>query len=527
MIKSVKQRVIIIGLASAVILSGCTIGNDSNNQKPASKENNKQTEVSYGSNEYKQEPDIKEEKRVGEIEKDKVEKREVEYVNEYNKATVTLSKDGDRYIIDYVALAHNPEFSDSFNEGPMGGEIDEDTYNRVIKILDYMDENRDEFNEKAAKYSQLNMANPDETSLMKFALSYLALSVDKSYKDDWDTCRYEAESFLSDVEQIISHEDFTDEFYAYTDIASCGDKDREGYLHEYYSSEDEKIRVVDYNTYVDTWNYYTNNAPLKYEDTDKEYAILAELGFSSWVDLWVDNMFIEDNKLNVSIYSDKNGVMADGGGAFLVIPVPKGTELGDVDIHRPAYKDDPNYEVPCDKPVIYLYNYDENVNVQLITTKDMEITHTYPKYNNGWNIKAEPDGTLIDSNNKKYKYLFWEGNSKNIWVFSEGFCIKGSETADFLEEKLKYLGLNDEEINEFIIYWLPQMEDNEYNIISFQTDEYEKIATLKVTPEPDSQLRVFMTWYPSDVKINIAEQKLNHFERSGKTLIEWGGSRIR
>ena len=34
------------------------------------------------------------------------------------------------------------------------------------------------------------------------------------------------------------------------------------------------------------------------------------------------------------------------------------------------------------------------------------------------------------------------------------------------------LGLNREEANEFIIYWLPQMQDNAYNLISFQQDVY-------------------------------------------------------
>lgn len=525
--KEVAKKFIVLSIVSAVALSGCAGAKDSNKQEATIKENEKSSEITYGDNEYRKEQTKENKEQNVESGQNKIEERKATYVTDYYTSTVILTSDGDKYSIEYSAVANEKEYADSFDRSSIGGEIDEDTYNRVVTILDYMNGNRDEFNKKAVKYSQLNMTYPSESLLMDFAMSYLALSVDEEYKDDWEECKYEADSFLSDVEQIIEHEDFTEQSYVYTNIASCYDKDREGYLHEYYSDKDEKIRVVDYKTYVDTWNYYTNNAPLQYEDADKDYAILAELGFSSWVDLWVDNMSIEDNKLNVSIYSDENGVMADGGGAFLVIPVPKGTEIGNVDIHGPAYKEDPNYEVTCDKPVIYLYNYDKNVNVQLITTKDMEVTHTYPKYNNGWNIKAEPDGTLIDSNNKKYKYLFWEGKSKNIWVFSEGFCIKGSETADFLEEKLKYLGLNDEEINEFIIYWLPQMEDNEYNIISFQTDEYEKIAALKVTPEPDSKLRVFMTWYPSDIKINIAEQKLNHFERKGKTLIEWGGSKVK
>ena len=37
--------------------------------------------------------------------------------------------------------------------------------------------------------------------------------------------------------------------------------------------------------------------------------------------------------------------------------------------------------------------------------------------------------------------------------FSEGFVVKGEDSAAFLEEKLEILGLNYKEAEEFIIYW--------------------------------------------------------------------------
>ena len=62
---------------------------------------------------------------------------------------------------------------------------------------------------------------------------------------------------------------------------------------------------------------------------------------------------------------------------------------------------------------------------------------------------------------------------------SNGFCVKGKDTAVFLEGALEQLGLTRREANEFIVYWLPQMEQNPYNIISFQTDAYTNAAELK------------------------------------------------
>lgn len=77
---------------------------------------------------------------------------------------------------------------------------------------------------------------------------------------------------------------------------------------------------------------------------------------------------------------------------------------------------------------------------------------------------------------------------------SKGFCVKGKDTAAFLEGALEQLGLTRREANEFIVYWLPHMEQNPYNIISFQTDAYTNAAELKVSPEPDTLIRVFMAW---------------------------------
>ena len=33
-----------------------------------------------------------------------------------------------------------------------------------------------------------------------------------------------------------------------------------------------------------------------------------------------------------------------------------------------------------------------------------------------------------------------------------------------------------------------------------------------------------MTYYASDTPVDIPEQELPHYERTGSTLVEWGGS---
>lgn len=148
------------------------------------------------------------------------------------------------------------------------------------------------------------------------------------------------------------------------------------------------------------------------------------------------------------------------------------------------------------KPVLYLYP-EQTTDVQVELLYDGELTCTYPVYENGWTVTAEPDGTLTDvRDGREYSYLFWEGTDTIAYDMSEGFVVKGEDTASFLQQKLEYLGLLPEEYNEFIVYWLPQMQDNPYNLITFQTDCYTEHAVLHITPEPDSVLRIFMAWKP-------------------------------
>ena len=121
-------------------------------------------------------------------------------------------------------------------------------------------------------------------------------------------------------------------------------------------------------------------------------------------------------------------------------------------------------------------------------------------------VTAEPDGTLYDENGNEYSYLFWEGENNTDYDFSKGFCVAGADTADFLREKLAEIGLTPREYNEFIVYWLPKMQDNPYNLISFQSEAYTDAAKLDIDPTPDSVLRVFMAWKPLHRPQNIEPQ---------------------
>ncbi len=177
------------------------------------------------------------------------------------------------------------------------------------------------------------------------------------------------------------------------------------------------------------------------------------------------------------------------------------------------------------KPVIYLYPQ-TTMEVSVKLDYKGSLTCTYPAYRDGWKVTAQPDGTLTDERGQKYNYLYWEGQPSVRYDLSKGFCIRGEDTCAFLEAALEKLGLNRREANEFIVYWLPQMQNNPYNIISFQSDLYTESAQLEINPAPDTLIRVFMAWRASDSYVMLEEQALDAPTREGFTVVEWGGSEI-
>ena len=189
-----------------------------------------------------------------------------------------------------------------------------------------------------------------------------------------------------------------------------------------------------------------------------------------------------------------------------------------------------------EKPVIYMYSpnpLSANVTLDL----KGELTFTYPKYENGWNVEVSSSGKLKDLNSGKiYPYLFWEGETENLKFTSsfdafDGYQINTDSTISFLESKLWELGLNEREQTDFITYWAPRIVQEQYATIQFLIDEdYGKeIGELAVNPKPDCIRRVYMLFSSSGSpanEFNSTLKKIESFQRKGFTVIEWGGSEI-
>lgn len=181
------------------------------------------------------------------------------------------------------------------------------------------------------------------------------------------------------------------------------------------------------------------------------------------------------------------------------------------------------------KPAIYLYPTEEKeITVRLKYTGIF--TKIEPEFNSsfgGWKVVAHPNGEIVNvADNKKYKYLFWEGEGPIKFDLSKGFIVEGKDTKEFLQDILNKIGLNSTECDDFISYWLPQVQTNKYNLIHFAESEYESEAVLDTIPKVDSMLRVFVVFKPLNEKMNIVPQEVKPFTRKGFTVIEWGGTLV-
>lgn len=300
------------------------------------------------------------------------------------------------------------------------------------------------------------------------------------------------------------------------------------------NSEEYEIKIInnyeEYLNYKDENEYYDKE--LVSSDFEKDNYIFVKLiGYSSCsLSTEFKKKSIESNN-NVNLYYDgeKSCGVCPPEDVITAIPISKNININSVNIYFRIIN-----QIRCTgtmdvyKPIIYIYpKEDMDLNIKLLNN-DL-LTHTYPKYTNEWNVKVSKNGNIYDYKTKRNYYaLYWEGIDNTPSNMNEGFVVEGKDTIKFLEEKLEYLGLNEREINEFIIYWIDKLENNKYNFIRFRTtEEVNEYMPLEISVKPDTLIRIIMDFKSLENKIEVTEQHLSKVTREGYTIVEWGGREIK
>mgnify|MGYP000885286517 CR=1 FL=1 len=193
------------------------------------------------------------------------------------------------------------------------------------------------------------------------------------------------------------------------------------------------------------------------------------------------------------------------------------------------------------KPVLYLYPQDD-LQLRVGISIDGALTSSYPVLapfagegvtQGEWSVSAHPDGTLRDTRGREYPSLFWEGRVKVPWKQNEGSVVARDEVVSFLERTLAAQGLSDREAADFITFWAPRMQDNEYSLVTFATDQYAPAVRYSFTDEqgreeaPDTFIRVFMVFSKADASTKTTPQEFTSPpSRRGFTAVEWGGTEL-
>ena len=301
-------------------------------------------------------------------------------------------------------------------------------------------------------------------------------------------------------------------------------------------SKFEKNEIMSFNQYMSFCNKW--KVEQKYTDTTKNYIIVSYVANGSTsIEANLAAVEYKNGDANIYVWDDAYGGAADISAYTIIIPTDKQvTDLNIIPVYTneeitniKLYGGSEGEVLTAYKPIIYLYPIEETeVTVQLL--KANSITTSYPKYEESWKVLAKPDGELryLKSGRELYALYYESENNIKIDVQKDGFVVKGEGVAEFLEEKLAILGLNPRETEEFIIYWLPKLESNKYNYIRFATEEeiYRNMP-LEINPNPDSLIRVLMTYKGLEEPIEVEEQKLVTPERKGFVVVEWGGTEIK
>lgn len=174
------------------------------------------------------------------------------------------------------------------------------------------------------------------------------------------------------------------------------------------------------------------------------------------------------------------------------------------------------------KPNIYIYPTKKmKLSVNLSFPLGGNIVTSIPDYNTGWDLTVEPSGAI----DNEYTYLFYESSQPAVWQTETGWQVKQDELTQFFTSNMTSYGFSEQEILDFIDFWIPRFVDKAYYTIYPQTNvQIDQAISINYSTSPDKIMRLFylVKGFDNEPVIELEKPIIPTFERTGFYVTEWG-----
>ncbi len=179
-------------------------------------------------------------------------------------------------------------------------------------------------------------------------------------------------------------------------------------------------------------------------------------------------------------------------------------------------------DIMVEKPAVYIYpELPGRFQVSLEFGAGIRLAASEPDYGDGWDVAVDADGRIDGT----WDYLFYEIAMRGEPRIPVGWCLPWDGLNEGLESIVTDLGLVAGEKEDFLLYWRSRLPRREYYEINpVMGDDLDAWVKLAVDPAPDSTLRFWLFFRGSDEAVDLTEPVIPAFERTGTTVVEWGGA---
>ena len=176
--------------------------------------------------------------------------------------------------------------------------------------------------------------------------------------------------------------------------------------------------------------------------------------------------------------------------------------------------------------MIYIYSKKPKEVIIKLTQPDV-VTESYPEYDDGWIVDVLNDSynILEKTSNKKLSALHYDTILVEIPrdFITYGYNVPRDNILEFLDKKLKFLGLNHYERNQFIVSWIRVLMKNDYTHVYFEINPevVSRIATgLEITPKPSNLAQIRILFEACNSDDVYKKQELHRIKRDGLSVVD-------